>query len=80
MKTNIDINKHVLIPGQKKLNDKEKANLLEEYNISLTNLPRILIGDKAISNLKPKEGDVIKIIRKSLTAGVTTFYRVVINE
>ena len=80
MKTNLDINKHVLIPEQKKLDDKEKANLLEKYNISLTNLPRILMEDKSISKLKPKEGDVIKIIRKSLTAGVTTFYRVVINE
>ena len=80
MKTNIDINKHVLIPGQKKLNDKEKATLLEKYNIAPTNLPRILKKDNAISNLKVNVGDIIKITRQSPTAGVTNFYRVIIDD
>ena len=80
MKTNFEVNKHVLVPEQKKLNDKEKATLLEKYNISPNNLPRILKNDKSISNLKVKESDVIKITRDSPTAGVISFYRVVINE
>ena len=80
MKTTFEVNKHVLVPEHKKLNDKEKETLLEKYNISLNNLPRMLHKDKAISNLKPKEGDVIKITRQSPTAGVINFYRVIINE
>ena len=80
MKTNVEVNKHVLVPEHKKLNDKEKAVLLERYHISPNNLPRILSKDQAISELKAKKGDVIKITRKSPTAGVTKFYRVVINE
>ena len=80
MKTTFEVNKHVLVPEHKKLNDKEKAALLEKYNISPNNLPRILKKDKVISDLKIKEGDIIKIKRKSPTAGVTDFYRVIIND
>ena len=80
MKTKFEVNKHVLVPEHEKLNDKEKETLLEKYNISINNLPRMLHKDKAISNLKLKEGDVIKITRQSPTAGVINFYRVIINE
>nr|AIF00806.1 DNA-directed RNA polymerase subunit H (rpoH) [uncultured marine group II/III euryarchaeote KM3_139_C07] len=80
MKAKFDVKKHVLVPEQKKLNDKEKAALLEKYYISINNLPRILTKDKAISDLKVKEGDVIKVTRQSSTAGVIEFYRVVVNE
>ena len=80
MKTKFEKNKHVLVPEHKNLNDKEKVALLEKYNISPHNLPRILQNDKAISNLKLKDGDVIKIMRDSPTAGIIEFYRVVINE
>ena len=80
MKTTFEVNKHVLVPEHKKLNDKEKATLLEKYYISPNNLPRILKNDKAISELKVEEGDVIKVIRPSQTAGTTKFYRVVVNE
>lgn len=80
MKTKSEVDKHVLVPEHKKLKDKEKTTLLDKYHISHNNLPRILMKDKAISNLKTKEGDVIIIKRQSPTAGVTKFYRVVINE
>ena len=80
MKTNVEVNKHVLVPEHKKLNDKEKATLLEKYNIAPTNLPRILKKDNAISNLKVNVGDIIKITRQSPTAGVTNFYRVIIDD
>jgi len=80
MKTKLEITKHVLTPEHKKLNDKEKAALLEKYYISPHNLPRILKKDKALSNLKVEEGDIIKITRKSPTAGITNFYRVIVND
>ncbi len=73
------VSKHILIPKHIKLNDKEKKELLEKYNISLKELPKILKDDPAITNLKVKPGDVIKIIRKSPTAGEAVFYRGVTN-
>jgi|GEM_PF-809475 len=74
------VSEHKLVPEHKLLDDKEKKELFEKYNIELKNLPKILITDKAITHINPKEGDVIRIIRKSRTAGRTVFYRGVVNE
>jgi DNA-directed RNA polymerase subunit H len=80
MKKKLSVSKHILVPPHTKLNESEKKALLEKYKISLSELPRISIKDPAIESLKVKPGDVIKIIRKSPTAGTTVFYRSVINE
>lgn len=66
------------MPEHIKLNEKEKKELLEKYNISLQNLPKILSTDAAIRSLNVKPGDVIRIMRKSVTAGMALFYRCVI--
>jgi DNA-directed RNA polymerase subunit H len=79
MKKKFKTDKHILIPKHSKLSDSQKEKLLEKYNISIKELPRILKTDPAISSLDVKPGDVIKIIRKSQTAGEAIFYRVVVN-
>ena len=37
--------KHILIPRHIKLSEKEKKELLEKYNITLAELPRIMKKD-----------------------------------
>jgi DNA-directed RNA polymerase subunit H len=71
------VNKHFLVPKHTKLSDSEKHKLLEKINVNLLSLPKILSDDPAIAKLDAKAGDVIKIERKSKTAGVTTYYRMV---
>jgi len=78
-KPKIDVTKHVLIPKHAKLGEKEKKELLETYNITLKELPKIMKDDPAIAHLDVKPGDIIKIIRDSPTAGKSVFYRVVTN-
>ena len=78
-KTEINIKDHSFVPKFTKLADKEKEKVLIDYNISPRQLPCILIKDPAIQDLEPKEGDVIKIIRNSLTAGESQYYRIVTN-
>ena len=75
----INIQKHVLVSEHVKLSEAEVKELLEKYNISLTQLPKILKNDAAIKNLDAKLGDVIKIKRNSPTAGEFNFYRLVID-
>jgi len=70
---------HILVPKHIKLGEKEKEQLFEKYGITLKELPKILRDDPAIEQLDVKSGDVIKIIRKSPTAGEAVFYRGVIN-
>ena len=74
----VDIKKHVLIPKHAKLSEKEKEEVLKRYNASTDDFPRILKRDAALQGMNVKYGDMIKIVRKSSTAGETVFYRVVV--
>ena len=74
-----NIAEHALVPKHVKLTEEEKNTLLQKYNISIKQLPEIHTSDPAIAHLDAKQGDVIKIIRKSPTIGETSFYRVVIH-
>ena len=75
-----DIAKHTLVPKHSKLSEKDKNALLERYQITVKELPRIGSKDAAIVDLDVKQGDVIKIVRKSATAGESVFYRGVFDE
>lgn len=75
----VDITKHELVPKHTLLNDKEKDELLKKYGIVLRQLPRMLASDPLVKLLNCKVGDVIKIMRKSETAGDTEYYRVVVK-
>lgn len=75
----VDITRHVLVPKHEILSSSEKEELLKKYGITLRQLPRIFLNDPAIRGLNPKVGDVVKITRKSPTAGESTYYRVVVK-
>ena len=74
------IAKHVLVPKHSKLGENKVKELLDKYNISKIQLPKITIKDPAIAHLNSKIGDVIKIERKSLTSGNSIYYRVVTED
>ena len=74
-----DITKHNLVPKHEKLSKDEKAKFLKEFNLSLEQLPKIKVSDKALKGVAVEIGDVIKIIRKSPTMKEALYYRVVIS-
>ena len=78
-KAKIEIKNHALVPKHTRLNEKEKKDLLEKFNISLEQLPQISKKDAGLKALSVKVGDVIKIERPSPTSGNTVFYRGVVN-
>jgi len=79
MAKKFDPTKHELVPKHVKMSEKECKELFETYGVAQINLPRISKTDPAIQHLKVKEGDIIKIIRESPTAGEAVFYRVVMS-
>ena len=78
-KQKFKVDKHILTPKHSKLSDKDKAALLEKYHVTSKEMPKILKTDAAIKVLDAKPGDIIKILRKSPTAGESLFYRVVVD-
>ncbi len=75
MAKTFEVSKHELVPKHSKVSDKERKELFEKYSIELQNLPKVSKTDPAIQHLDVNEGDIVKIQRKSPTAGDTVFYR-----
>lgn len=67
---------HILQPKHSKLKQEEVEKLLEELNVSLSQLPKIKAEDKALPE-DVKVGDIIKIERKE-KEGIVVYYRVVV--
>ena len=67
---------HILQPKHTKLKEKEAQEVLENYNISKAQLPKILSDDPAV----PEGcivGDILKIERKEKDK-INIYYRVVV--
>ena len=83
MVTKKDINlapNHVLVPKHEIMQIKEAKQVLEKYHCKSIELPLIFVSDPAIVGLGVKAGDMIKITRKSATAGESFYYRYVIEQ
>jgi len=74
----IDILDHEMVPKHELLSKKEKEVLLNKLGVSIKELPKIFSDDPVIRKLEAKPGDVIRVTRKSSTAGQTFYYRVVV--
>lgn len=70
---------HELVPEHILLSKEEAQKLLNTYRVKPFQLPKIKDTDPAVKALNAKPGDIIKIIRKSPTAGVAEYYRYVVK-
>ena len=70
---------HVYVPKHEIITKKEAEDVLKKFNCKPTELPLIFVNDPAIIGLGVKPGDMIKITRKSATAGESIYYRYVVE-
>jgi DNA-directed RNA polymerase subunit H len=68
---------HILQPKHTKFNEKEAQELLKKYNISKSQLPKILKTDAALPE-GSNPGDIIKIERAEEDK-VNLYFRVVVE-
>jgi len=74
-----DIFEHALVPMHEILGEKEKEQLLAQYKVQPYQMPQIKSTDPAVKAIGAKPGDILKITRKSQTAGEHIAYRYVVE-
>jgi DNA-directed RNA polymerase subunit H len=73
------VSEHIYVPKHEVLSREEAEELFRRYNATPEQFPYILSSDPALKGLGAKPGDVIKITRRSGTAGQSVYYRVVVE-
>jgi len=79
-KKDINILEHVLVPKHEILSPEEAVEVLRKLGASPKNLPWISVDDPAAKAIGAKPGDIIRITRRSPTAGVSVAYRYVVVD
>lgn len=74
-----NIFKHELVPKHELLKPEEREKVLAEYRVQPYQLPQIRASDPAAIAIGARPGDIVRIIRKSSTAGKYISYRYVIE-
>ena len=74
-----DILKHKLVPDHTILSKTEANKVLKQLNIHQEQLPKIKSDDPVVKDIDAKPGDILKITRKSHTAGKFVTYRLVLE-
>ncbi len=75
---------HALVPEHRLLSKQETENVLRKYSISIEELPKIRRSDACVRSMELRVGEIprgsiIKIVRRSDTAGISYAYRLVID-
>ena len=74
-----DVMKHDLVPRHELLSDEEALAILEKYGTTPDQLPKIFANDAVARAVRAKPGNIIRIKRKSPTAGEAVAYRYVVE-
>jgi len=78
-KSKFNLFEHNLVSRHKILTDLEIEELQNKYHIKPYQLPYIKLSDPVVEFIGAKPGDILKITRKSLTAGSSVSYRYVVE-
>jgi DNA-directed RNA polymerase subunit H len=70
---------HQFVPKHELLSKKEAEELMREFHIRPYQLPYIKTSDPTAETLGAKMGDILRVTRKSATAGEVVVYRYVVE-
>jgi DNA-directed RNA polymerase subunit H len=75
----VDASQHELVPDHTLVDEAELDEVLDEYDVDRTDLPKIKRKDPAIRDLDAEQGNVVRIERDSRTTERAIVYRLVIE-
>ena len=73
-----DIAKYHLVPKHILLSKEQAEQVMDEYKLKKKDMGRIFIDDPMVRYLYATKDDIIQIIRPSVYAGYSTYYRLVV--
>ncbi|MFC6905096.1 DNA-directed RNA polymerase subunit H [Halalkalicoccus tibetensis] len=74
----MDVSDHTLVPEHNLIEEEDLDEVLAEYDIDRTDLPKIKRTDPALPD-EAEVGDVIEVVRDSRTTDRAIVYRLVIE-
>ncbi|SFR96390.1 DNA-directed RNA polymerase, subunit H [Halomicrobium zhouii] len=74
----VDVSQHELVPDHTVVDDEEIEDVLEEYDIKKTDLPKLQRLDPAAPD-EASVGDVVRVTRDSRTTDQAVVYRLVVE-
>jgi DNA-directed RNA polymerase subunit H len=74
----VDVSQHTLVPEHAVVDEDVLDEVLEDYDIDRTDLPKIKRSDPALPE-DAELGDVIEIVRDSRTTDTARVYRLVVE-
>ncbi len=78
--SSFDLFEHELVPKHIIASNDEVQLVLNHYGIKKNQLPRIFRDDPAVKVLGANPGEIIRVERDSPTAGLTYYYRLVVDS
>ena len=76
----LDVQEHFLVPFHEIMKQKDVEALLKRYECTLNDLPKVKDTDMMVLKIGARAGDVLRITRKSQTAGEAKYYRLVVRN
>jgi DNA-directed RNA polymerase subunit H len=74
-----DVMKHELVPRHEVLSEADAKTVMERYSVTPDQLPKIYASDPVARAIRARPGQIVKIKRKSPTAGEAIAYRYVVE-
>ena len=76
----VKVTNHIYQPKHEILSKEESEQVLKKFNVRTNQLPYIMSNDKGLEDLDVRPGDILRITRKSPTAGESVYYRYVVES
>lgn len=80
MSKEYEVMEHELVPKHEIMSEDEIEQLVNQKDVDLEDLPKILKNDPVVKEIGAEPGDVLKITRESPTSGKAISYRYVIDR
>jgi DNA-directed RNA polymerase subunit H len=75
----VKVTNHIYQPKHEILSKEEAEQVMKKFNVRTNQLPYIMSNDKGLEDLDVRPGDILRITRKSPTAGESVYYRYVVE-